>query len=128
MPKCLPLEVRSHLEKAVESALLAVEVYNKPATKFRSGGYIVLMILAWTALFHALFLKRRIKPFYRNDPDNPKSRYKKVEGDYKAWELATCLKEFYGGDNTAAGERGQVLQSHNEIKRTGSICVGATHV
>lgn len=102
MPKCLPSEVRTHLDKAVESALLAVEVYNKPATKFRSGGYIVLMILAWTALFHAIFLKRRTKPFYRNDPSNPKSRYKKVDGDYKAWELATCLKEFYESDNSPA--------------------------
>ncbi|MGH7205711.1 MAG: DUF3644 domain-containing protein [Nitrospiraceae bacterium] len=99
MPRGLSAEVRTHLEKAMESAILAVEVYNKPATKFRSGGYIVLMTIAWTALFHAIFLKRRQKPYYRNDPDNPRSRYKKVEGDYKAWELATCLKKFYGSNN-----------------------------
>lgn len=29
--------------KALDSALLSVETYNKPAVKFKSGGYIVLM-------------------------------------------------------------------------------------
>lgn len=99
MSKRIPGEVKTHLDKAMESALLAVDIYNKPGTKFRSGGYIVLMILSWTALFHAIFFKRKTKPFYRNDPNNPNSRYKKVDGDFKAWELATCLNEFYGSAN-----------------------------
>lgn len=34
MSKRLPFEVKQMLSKARESALLAVEVYNKPATKF----------------------------------------------------------------------------------------------
>lgn len=46
MSKRLPYKVRNMLEKAKESAMLAIEVYNKPATKFRSGGYIVLMCIA----------------------------------------------------------------------------------
>jgi hypothetical protein len=65
MPRCLPSEVRAHLDKAVEPAVLAVEVYNKPATKFRSGGYVLLMNVVWTALFHAIFLMRGVKPYYR---------------------------------------------------------------
>jgi len=32
MSRGLPREVRAHVEKARESALLAVEVYNKPAS------------------------------------------------------------------------------------------------
>ena len=90
-------EVRLHVAKARESAILAVDVYNKPATSFRSGGFIVLMTIAWTSLFHAVFFKRRKKPFYRN-PRNPR-RYQKVEGDYKTWELAECLKEYYLQNN-----------------------------
>jgi len=61
----LAREVAIHLEKARESAFLAVETYNRPRTSFRSGGYIVLMCIAWTALFHAIFFKRNVKPFYR---------------------------------------------------------------
>ena len=40
----LPRPVKASLEKAGDSALLAVEVYNKPAVKFKSGGYITLMV------------------------------------------------------------------------------------
>ena len=57
MSKRLPFEVKQMLSKARESALLAVEVYNKPATKFKSGGYVVLMTIAWTSLFHAVFIR-----------------------------------------------------------------------
>ena len=101
MPRCLPSEVRAHLDKAVESAVLAVEIYNKPATKFRSGGYVLLMNVAWTALFHAIFLMRGVKPYYRNDPKNPRSRYRKIAGDYKAWELSECLNVFFGSNHPA---------------------------
>jgi uncharacterized protein DUF3644 len=51
----LPRQVKAALEKARDSALLAVEVYNKPAVKFKSGGYITLMVIAWTSLFHAKY-------------------------------------------------------------------------
>jgi len=37
----LPRKVKGALEKARDSALLAVEVYNKAAVKFKSGGYII---------------------------------------------------------------------------------------
>lgn len=65
MSRGLPLNVKLCLDKALDSALLSVETYNKPAVKFKSGGYIVLMCIAWTSLFHAIFFKRGIKPFYR---------------------------------------------------------------
>jgi hypothetical protein len=53
----LSRQVKAALEKARDSALLAVEVYNKPAVKFKSGGYITLMVIAWTSLFHAVFFQ-----------------------------------------------------------------------
>jgi hypothetical protein len=95
--KTMGKEVKTHLKKARESACLAVEIYNKPLVEFKSGGFIVLMCVAWTALFHALFFRKGIKPFYR-DKDNPR-RYLKVDGDYKAWELVTCLKNHFGSDH-----------------------------
>ena len=65
MGRRLSKKVKSLLQKSRESALLAVEVYNKPNTTFRSGGYIVLMIIAWTSLFHAIFERQKIKYFYK---------------------------------------------------------------
>ena len=58
MPKGLPKVVSSHLEKAKESTVAAVDCYNRCGTKFRSGSYIVLMCIAWTSLLHAVFFKR----------------------------------------------------------------------
>lgn len=98
MPR-LPTEVVANVHKAREAALLAVEVYNRPATAFRSAGYIVLMIVAWTALFHATFLKRKAKPYYRKRGSR---RFERVEGEYKTWELAECLRQFFKDQNPPA--------------------------
>lgn len=83
----------AQLQKAREAACLAVEVYNKPLVTFRSAGYVILMNIAWTALMHSIFFRWGIKPFYRNE-DRPE-HFVKLDGDYKGWELATCLKHFY---------------------------------
>lgn len=99
MPR-LSNEIAIHLEKARDSALLAVETYNRPRSSFRSGGYIVLMCIAWTALFHAIFFKRRIKPFYRKKTH--RRHFEMLEGDRKAWELATCVGQFWGAGNPPA--------------------------
>jgi type I restriction enzyme, R subunit len=40
MSKRLPIKVSNLLEKAKESALLAVDIYNKPKTSFRAGGFM----------------------------------------------------------------------------------------
>ena len=92
--KRAPRQVKAALEKARDSALLAVEVYNKPAVKFKSGGYITLMVIAWTSLFHAMFFKKKSKPFRRK----PNKRYEKIEDDFKYWELDECLRQQYGAD------------------------------
>src|SRR5713226_2008503 len=98
MPR-LPTEVVANVKKAREAAVLAVEIYNRPATAFRSAAYIVLMIIAWTALFHALFLRKRIKPYYRKK--GSARRYERVDGEYKTWELTECLQQFYKDQNPA---------------------------
>lgn len=87
----MPKNVKNLLDKARESALLAVDVYNKPKTSFRSGGFIILMHIAWTSLLHAVFEKQRIKYFYKS---KSKKRYAKIDGDYKAWDLNTSIQQF----------------------------------
>jgi len=92
MSRRLPMKVKNLLEKSKESCLLAVEIYNKPATSFRSGAYIVLMSIAFTSLFHAIFERKRIKYFYKKPNSN---RYIKIDDEYKAWELSYCLKQYF---------------------------------
>jgi hypothetical protein len=95
MPRGLPRKVKTSLSKARESALLAVEIYNKPATEFKTGGFIVMMVVAWTSLFHTIFFRRKIKPYYKEDNNY---FYKKIDGEYWYWELRRCLKEYFGND------------------------------
>jgi len=93
MSRRLPKTVKKCLEKSNDSAILAVETYNKPAIKFKSGGYIVLMVISWTALFHGIFFNRKKKPFYKTN-----NRFDKRDGDYCYWELNTCLSNYFGTD------------------------------
>ena len=91
----LSRDVKACLNKARESAILAVGTYNRPGTVFRSGAYIVLMVIAWTSLLHAIFLRKRVRPFYTRVKEGRYVRYEKVDGDYKAWDLKECVKQFY---------------------------------
>jgi len=91
MSSRLPKKVSILLEKSKDSALLGVEIYNKPRTAFKSFGYMTMMCIAYTSLFHAIFERNGVKYFYKKKNSN---RYETVDGDYKAWELAKCA-EFY---------------------------------
>lgn len=48
-------KAKTILESSINSAFTAVETYNRPRTQFRIENYIILMIIAWTKLFHAYF-------------------------------------------------------------------------
>src|SRR5258705_13030708 len=48
-------KVDNLIDKARESALLAVQIYNNPLTNFRTPGYLAFMHIAFTSLFHAIF-------------------------------------------------------------------------
>jgi hypothetical protein len=98
----LPGIIRAHLEKARAAAIAAVEVYNRPGTHFRTPQYIVLMTIAWTALFHAVFHRRGARPWYVRSGTGRGIRYEKTEGEPKHWELSECLRRYYGDDNPPA--------------------------
>ena len=86
-------KVKKLVLKSREAALLAVTIYNNPQTVFKTYAYIVNMCIAWTSLFHAMFEKRNIKYFYKKNTN--RLEYEKIDGEYKAWELSKCCKEFY---------------------------------
>ena len=96
MSRGLPNIVRDNLEKARSSAIAAVTTYNSPGLQFKTSLFIVLIIISWTALFHAIFYKRRKKPWYlRRHSSGHRNRYIYVDGEPKHWDLAECLSQFY---------------------------------
>lgn len=91
-PNLVP-QVEALVRKSRESALLALQIYNNPATVFKTEGYAVLMVIAWTSLMHAIFEKRGV-PYFYLEPDGITPKL--VDGDKKAWELEHCMKQFWG--------------------------------
>jgi hypothetical protein len=91
-------KAKSILESSIDSALLAIEIYNKPRTAFRSEGYISMMVIAWTKLFHAYFQATIGDRYYHK---NPNGRFKTKDGEKLAWELSTCVRK-YGDISEAA--------------------------
>lgn len=98
MPKGLPHNVRDCITKVRTCAIAAVEAYNRPGPRFRTAQYVILIVMAWTALFHAIFYRRRKKPWYRRRGVKA-VRYQKIDGEPKHWDLAECLKQYYKDKN-----------------------------
>ena len=97
MSRRLPKLVKENLEKCQEAATAAVEAYNRPGKRFRTAQYIVMINIAWTALFHAIFYGSRINPWYKKQ----NGRYERIDGEPKHWDLSECLKRFYKNKNLA---------------------------
>lgn len=58
--------VKEALKSSIESAMLAIEVYNKPLVTFKSESFIVLMCIAWTKALHA-YLRKNKQSIYCTD-------------------------------------------------------------
>lgn len=83
------------LHKAREFALLAVSTYNNPYTEFKTYGFIVNIVIAYTALFHAIFEKKEHNYFHLDEEGNPII----IDGEEKAWELYRCCNEYWRGED-----------------------------
>ena len=97
MPKGLKQTTKVNVEKCRSAAIAAVEAYNRPGPGFRTALYLVLIVIAWQAFFHAYFYKRGRKPWYRSrtSKSNRGVRYQKVDGEPKHWDLSQCLTEYF---------------------------------
>ena len=103
---------KSILDSSIDSALLAVEIYNKPRTTFRSEGFITMMIIAWTRLFHAHFhVTIGDKYYYKKG-----TRYDLVDGEKKAWELTTCIKKYGHLDKGTESNLNFFIKLRNKIE------------
>jgi hypothetical protein len=81
------------LHKAKEFALLAVSTYNNPYTEFKTYGFIVNIVIAYTALFHAVFEKRSTNYSHLDLNGHPVL----IDGEEKAWELNECTDVYWNG-------------------------------
>ena len=82
--------------QARDVALAAVDNYNRLGVSFRTRTYVMLMTVAWTSCFHAVFYGRKVKPWYIKSGSGKGTRYDRIDGDPKHWELSKCVKEYFG--------------------------------
>ncbi|MES1188407.1 MAG: DUF3644 domain-containing protein [Myxococcales bacterium] len=87
----LPPEIEALVRKARESALLGLQIYNNPTTVFKTEGFVVLMVIAWTALLHAVLKRKGVDCHHTDATGGPVL----IDGDPKMWELRECLREFF---------------------------------
>lgn len=92
---------RGLVRKARDAALPAVAAYNNPMASFKSGTYVVLMHVAWTALLLAIFHKRKVKPYYRREGS---IRFERIEGRRKVWDLRECVRQYWGDRDDAVAQ------------------------
>jgi hypothetical protein len=81
------------LEKAKESTLAAVKIFNDPLIKFKSESFTVLMIISWTYLLHSYYRSKSIDYRYFEQKEKRKRYDKTKRGSYKYWELERCLND-----------------------------------
>lgn len=84
-------KTKSLLESSIDCALLAVEIYNKPRAPFRVETFITHMIMAWSRLFQAHFNHTIGDTYFYKEKNG---RYQIIDGDKKAWDLKTSIKEY----------------------------------
>ena len=83
------------VQKARQAAILALDIYNRPATQFRTEGYIMQMIVAWTAILHAIFESDGVEYIYKDKLGNPIF----IEEEPKLWDITECLRRHFGDGN-----------------------------
>ena len=95
MPKGLSRTTKDNVDKCRSAAI--AEAYNRPGSRFRTALYVVLIVIAWQAFFHAYFYKRGRKPWYQSRTSKSKRgvRYQKADGEPKHWDLSKCLAEYF---------------------------------
>jgi hypothetical protein len=98
VPKSLPQTVKDNLSKCRSAAIAAVDAYNRPGPRFRTAQFIVLVVIAWTAFFHAVFYRRGRRPWYQRKQSKSATgiRYVKIDGEPKHWDLSESLKQYFG--------------------------------
>jgi hypothetical protein len=105
-----------------------VEAYKKPGSHFRTAHYIVVMTMAWTALFYAIFFKDGRRPWYRKKTSGKgrRVRYVRVDGEPKHWELSECVDQHFQDKNLPerenlkfldCGTRSSIAICHNWTRR-----------
>ena len=101
-------KAKTILDNSINSAITAVETYNRPRTKFRIENYIILMVIAWTKLFHAYFQTTIGERYF----------YKEKNGRYKNIDH---IAMYVGNDTIVHADGSSVSYSYPWYRKVAAI-------
>ena len=82
------------IAKSREAALSAIKIFNDPLINFKTETFIVLMVIAWTYLFHAYYRSKKVEYRYYSIGKNGKKIFDRTKHRaFKHWELERCLND-----------------------------------
>ena len=84
------------VDKSVQAALAAIEIYNKPDFRYREETFSILLINAWEILLKAKVVKvglEKIEALYIPDKDNPGEFVKSRSGNYRTITIGKAINE-----------------------------------
>lgn len=96
-PELAP-KVEGYVNKARDAALAAVQHYNNPTAQFRCANFIVLMVIAFTALLHAIFERDGVDYVERKNDGTAKTT---GDGIAMLWDVLHCVNHYEQGKDTA---------------------------
>ena len=82
------------LDKSVQAALAAIEIYNKPDFGYREETFSILLINAWEILLKAKVIRdglEKIEGLYIPDIDNPGDFIKSRSGNYRTISIGKAM-------------------------------------
>lgn len=100
------------IKKAKEFALIAVATYKNPFIALKTHGFIVNIVIAFTALFHAVFDKSSIAYLYKDKQGNQMFK----DGEAKAWELSKCCEQYWSGQSPEKSNLKFLISLRNKIE------------
>ncbi len=103
----LPTRAEARVRKAREAALAAIQHYNNPTAQFRSGNFIVLMVIAYTALFHAVFERDGID--YTEQSSRKRGKLTRY-GEPYLWDMVASAKRYFEGQTNPILENLQMMR------------------
>ena len=90
--------IENFLLKSRNSVVQAVRIFNDPTFEFRTANFCLLMIIGWTSLIYAVFLKLGKQIVFKNKLFTIKIKENNFEVSNKK-PLSDCIKEYYKDEN-----------------------------
>lgn len=110
-------EIKYLIRKSKESALLAVEIHNKPLITFRIENFTTLLTIAWNALLQAILRKNGKEVFARN----PDGSYKTIDNDKMVMDTRSLMSEYFNADDPIRANLEIIIELRNKVEHRASI-------